>query len=614
MNKYLTVTEPEKFWTLDIETNGLQPDKVWCAVFLNKATRQVVKLLDKKDIKDFIEQRKDHTFCGHNLISFDWYWLSVLCGFNYQLGFKIDTLILSYLYNPALEGGHSLEEYGIRLKFPKKEYSDWSKYTPAMLEYCKNDVFLAEKVYDALTTKMNKIGYSELSCYIEHETREIIDQQERNGIYFFTDRATGLLSDLKNKQANISESVHKIFPPKLEELGTYTRRFRKDGNDFASYERHFRDYPLIKDNEDGTYTTYNYNDFNIGSSKQRLDRLLELGFEPREFTKKGNPKVDEDALVLFAKECGRPEVQAMSEWLVLQGRITMLYGNDETGSKGWLKYVTSDHRIHGKLLTCAATSRRMIHSKPNTGNVPHPLKSRYGKEMRSCWGVEPDKGLKQVGTDASGLENVGLLHYLNNPKAEKVLNQKKPNDIHSMNARKLTEILGRPIDREWGAKTSYYAWMYGAYPPKLGQIVKGNKFDGEKVRDVLAKSVPGLQKLIDEITDEYESNNGLIKCVDGGFVRPFSTGSCLNYRIQSLGAVVMKLAAIRLKQLTIEKGLFFKQLLTVHDEWQKETKEKDAEELGRTAVIAIEQAAEELNFNVKLSGEYKIGDNWAETH
>jgi DNA polymerase I-like protein with 3'-5' exonuclease and polymerase domains len=183
-----------------------------------------------------------------------------------------------------------------------------------------------------------------------------------------------------------------------------------------------------------------------------------------------------------------------------------------------------------------------------------------------------------------------------------------------MNSRALTEALQRPVDREWGAKTSWYAWLYGAYPPKLGSIVKGPPSDGDIVIKTFFKNVPGLKGLINDVQAEWSGRNGLLRCIDGGFVRCGSINAALNYKIQSLGAIVMKLAAILLDQKARAEGLWFRFVGNIHDEFQMETKDSDGIRLGELAVSCITEAAKQLKFKETLLGSYKIGQNWSQTH
>lgn len=609
--KFLKIEDPTNIYYCDIETDGLTPTCIWCVVIKCKATKQVWRFINDDsaniyhDLKKFFEERPQAIWIGHNIISFDGIHLSRFCGFTWPFDRTVDTLILSFLYNPALEGGHSLEAYGGRLRYPKVEHTDWSKFTPEMLHRCEVDVDLLELVHDALLERMNKIGFSELSCQIEHSIRKIVDEQQRNGFYFFKDRAIDLFQQLRKRESDLAEPIQKLFPSKLEEVGTYTRRYKKDGSDYASYEKHLGRYDQLRDNGDGTYTTMDWEPFNIGSSQQRLERLLDLGYEPTAKTPKGNPKIDEDSLVAYAKECGRPEVAAMAEWLVCNGRANMV--------NTWLNYVQPDSRIHGRVFTCGATSRRMTHNSPNCANIPSAQNgAAYGDECRSLWGVTPDLDRLLVGYDAKGLETHVLCHHLAHQKATQLLLE---GDVHQLNADSLSLSLGFPVVRGGGgAKTLFYAAIFGSYPKKLGSILKKGEDVGEIVKQTLFKNIPGYKKLLDRVDEEYKANHGLIKTIDGGYVRCPSAHAALNYHIQPDGGILMKMTSILLNQRLKEKGLWHMKVVDVHDEGQHETGKNDAEELGKTAVQCITDAGESLGFRIKMSGSYKVGTNWSQTH
>jgi len=609
---YLKQQNPETYWVLDIEGDGLDSTRIWCVVVRNLSTDEELVFTEKEEFNAW--HSDTNRYIGHNAISFDEPILNRLWESGIDLGSVVDTLVLSYLYNPALENGHSLDAWGVRLKFPKGDFNDWSQYSDEMLKYCKNDVLLTLKLYKALSARMAGMGYSEISCEIEHRIRVVIDEQQRHGFWFDRKRAEDFCADLRSRQSDIAKQVQTLFQPNLVKVAEFTFRRTKDGSPTASYERHLQKYHSIVHNRDGSYSCYNLVPFNLGSPKQRTERLLSLGWEPQSFTPKGNPKVDEDALVLFAEASGKPEVAALAEWLVLQGRLSMVAGNPDTGSKGWLGHVGPDSRIHGRVMSCGAATRRMVHSSPNSANIPSGAKAKYGHECRSFWGVEPGKGLIQVGADASGLENVGLLHYLNNNRATELLTQKKPNDVHSLNARELTNALGFEVDREWGAKTSFFALIFGAGDEKLGSIVKKGKKEGSIIRETIIKNVPGFERLLEETDEMFFRNSGRLETVDGGFVLCPSKNAALNYRVQSLGAVVMKLACIILHDEAKKQGLDFQLLGTIHDEWQMQTKEENGDRLGQLAVECMTKASEELKFNVPLYGAYKLGYTWADCH
>lgn len=600
---YLNNKNPELVWALDIEADSLTPSVIWVCCVRNLKTEEELTFYDKDTFNTWL--KPEFVFVGHNILSFDIPCLQRLWGVGALLECCVDTLVLSYLYNPALEEGHSLEAWGNRLKFPKGEYNDWSKLTPEMVEYCRQDVRLTIKVYEALKKKMLKLGYSDLSCKIEHKIRVVIDEQQSNGFYFHRERAESFRNHLRDEQARLSSEITKLFPPRRTKVAEYTFRTRKDGSPSASYEMHRNKYSDLVHNGD-KYECYELVPFNLGSPKQRVERLLEIGWEPDKFTKKGFPQVDEESLVRFAEKSGHPAIQAMAEWLVIQGRASML--------DTWFNNLGDDSRIHGRIFTCGATTRRMTHNSPNTANIPSGSKAKYGHECRSFWGVQPGSGLSLVGYDAAGLETAGLCHYLNNPKATEILLRPKPDDIHTSNARRLSEALGRPVDREWGAKTSWYAWLYGAYPPKLGSIVKGSPADGDIVIDTFFRNVPGLKKLIEDIKYEFRHNQGRLETIDGGYVLCPSEGAALNYKIQSAGAIVMKLTSILLREEARKHGIVFRKVGDIHDEGQLEVTRDQASALGMLAVDCIASAGRVLGFNVALTGDFKIGETWAETH
>jgi len=617
LNMITYLPEPRdyhKYWVIDIETelipaNGpIGVQKIWMMCASRMDQEEVYSFVGHEEIRRFFDELrgKEVYFVGHNAISFDGPVTARLVNGLANTSNIVDTLVLSYLYNPAMPGGHSLEAWGERFKYSKGSFSDWSGYSKEMEVYCIQDVKLTKKVAKALWARMKRYGYSEKSCQIEHEIREVLDEQQNNGWSFDIPGAQALSSLIRAEQSDLEPSIRSLFPAQLEEQGTYIRRTKLDGTDFASYDRHCRDYPKLHDNGDGTYTTLAYEDFNIGSPKQRVKRLLSLGWEPVNFTENGFPKVDEDTLVAFAEASGRREAQAIADWLVLQGRASMI--------EGWLNNVNyEDHCMHGKVLTCAATTRRMIHSSPNTANIPKAKKKvKYGIECRRLWRARP--GRTQVGDDASGLEMRMFAQYLNNPEATLLFTVGDP---HINNTRNL----GLPDEmRDLTVKNGFYAYLYGAGDAKLGVTLKpelqGDERGqyGRSARSILEQGTPGLARLVAQIGAEFSQTGGMLKTIDGGYVRCPSVRAALNYKLQSAGAIVCKEAAIIARRKIRERGLDALLVGTIHDEKQNDCDTKDAIEVGEVNKAAYGEAGEVLGFHVPLTGEYKLGANWAECH
>ena len=608
---YLVHKDLSEYWAIDIEANGLLPDTIFCVVCKNVGTKEKYCFTNTagygRSVKDFpawYNSLSNNTqIVGHNVLSYDLPNLTRLLGLKWSLARIVDTLVLSYLYNSAINGGHSLEAWGERLKKLKLPHDDWAKFSPEMLERCEQDVDITIELFLRLTARMRGYGYSEKSCEIEHYIRDVINEQERNGFYFDTVGARALYSKLRSEQDQLNENIERLFPPVLTEQARFKYRLRANGQPYARYAEHCRIFPRV-DRVGEEYVCYDWQKFNIASPAQRIVKLTNLGWEPTSFTPKGNPKVDEDVLIEFAEKSGIKEVQAIADWLVLAGRSSML--------QTWLVNVDLDNCIHGHILTCGATTRRMIHFKPNTANIPKAKKNvKYGYECRSLWQARPGRVL--VGYDAASLEMRMMLHYL---KADqKLIDLYLSGDPHQANSMALeANPWGWEVPRDTGAKNGFYAFIYGAQDSKLGWTFnhKGGKEFGAWGRQKLYEITPGLEDLITETQHEYYSNNGMLKCIDGGFNRCPSPHAAVNYRFQGAGAIVMKQAAIYLRDRA--SNLDHLKVGDIHDEGQHDVYPLDADKFGQLAVQCIRDAGEELNFNLPLDGNYKIGPTWASTH
>ena len=76
----------------------------------------------------------------------------------------------------------------------------------------------------------------------------------------------------------------------------------------------------------------------------------------------------------------------------------------------------------------------------------------------------------------------------------------------------------------------------------------------------------------------------------------------------------MKQGLVLLNNLFKLQNLDAKFVANIHDEWQIEAHENIAEHVGQTAVNSIIKAGEHFNLRCPMDGEYKVGDNWSETH
>ena len=568
----------------DIETDDLNASKIWCIVA--KEIKGDFYKFGPDKLDDALELLASaDTLIGHNIISFDLPVLKRLYGFRYS-GKIIDTLVMSRLYNPVRENGHSLKTWGYRLGIPKQEQPEFDNYTPQMLDYCEQDVKLNEAVYHYLIDEGS--GFSKKSFDIEQLTAAIMSQQEKSGFYFDSKQAMTLLAELKQNMADVEDEVQKTFKPKWVDDKLVTPYIKKDGT-LSKRGLTDEEYESIqKSDHTQSFMRQKLVEFNLGSRKQIGEYLIDFGWKPERFTPTGQPIVDESTL---KKITHIKEAKLIADFLLYQKRIAQV--------SSWIDEV-KDNRVHGSVIPNGTITGRMTHRSPNMAQVPN-IHSPYGKECRACWSVP--EGYKLVGIDASGLELRMLAHYMNDANyIEEVIN----GDIHSTNQ----ELAGLKTRDQ--AKTFIYALVYGAGDAKIGSIINGDIKKGKALKNRFFSNLPALKKLRDRV--QQAANRGFLKGIDGRKIYVRSQHAALNTLLQGSGAIVMKQAMINLYQLIKLNTLDACFVANIHDEWQLQVKESQADAVGRMGVESIEKVTEQFNMRCNLTGQYKIGGNWSETH
>ena len=540
---------------VDIETDSLNPTKIHCIVAKDLETSKV-EIWDHSNLDTFKPWSTNiNKFIMHNGISFDAPVLNRLLNTNIKLNQVVDTLVLSQLFNPIRDGGHSLAAWGTRLGHPKWEQENFEVYNNEMLEYCKNDVNLTEVLYKQLYIEKNK--FSTYSINLEHKIRAIIDQQERNGFTLNIQRTIGLLARLSDEAYKLEQWAKKEFPPTVVELKTKTK----------------------------------YIPFNIGSRYQIADRLIERGWKPNKYTDKGNVIVSEEILNKINME----EAKKFSRFLLLQKRIAQI--------QSWINcFDDNTGRVHGRVLTLRTITGRMAHHNPNMAQVP-AVRSPFGKECRDCWTVSNPHTHTLVGTDASGLELRCLAHLMDD---KNYINEVVHGDIHTANMK-----MAGLTDRDQ-AKTFIYAFCYGAGAAKLGKIVGGNKEHGQALIDRFLSKLTALARIRGNVQKAAE--RGRIKGIDGRILYVRSPHAALNTLIQGGGASICKDWLVNMITRINNTGVDAKLVASVHDEYQFEVAKGDVKRFGMITKEAIKDTEHKLNFRCPLDSTWKNGETWAMTH
>ena len=553
----------------DIETT-LNADKIWCIIC--KHDKTYYQFTDGKNLhrfEDFAKQTKE--FIGHNIIGFDVPVVNKFFGKDLFTNCKItDTLVLSRLLNPVIDGGHSLKNWGTKLGQAKIEFEQFDYLSDDMLKYCRNDVELTERLYKFLIRKIADFGES---VQLEHDVARIIQTQHDKGFKLDIINAYGLQAKFQEDMNDLTTKVRKTFPPlRLEE-----EFIPKSNNKSRGYVKGV------------PFTKVKFKEFNLGSRQQIAERLVMLGWKPKKKTDKGHIIVDEKVLSQI-KDI--PEAKLINRFLMLQKRIAQV--------SSWIEAVREDGRVHGKVITNGTITGRMSHQSPNMAQVP-AVYSPYGKECRGLWTI--DKGYKLVGVDASGLELRMLAHYMND---KDYINEVINGDIHTSNQ------IAAGLESRDEAKTFIYAFIYGAGNRKIGSIIGGSERDGERIKEKFLRATPSLRRLREKV--ERVAQRRWVRGIDQRKIIIRHPHAALNTLLQGAGACVMKKALTLLEEYVITKRIRAFPVVNVHDEFQYEVQADRADEFGRLAVQSIRDAGDLLNVRCPLNGEYKIGNNWSETH
>ena len=542
---------------IDIETN-LKHNIIWCCSTYNLDTKEVKTWTNAQDFNKFIQ--KAVLIIAHNGISFDYPVLNRVWKTSIRLSQVRDTLVMSRLSNPSREGGHSLANLAKLVNRTKKEYDDFEGgLTDDMILYCQEDVIICGELYLYLLQELK--GFSEQSVDLEHKVQAIVAKQEKHGFKLDTVKAQCLLGQWKRRLSDIEEELQTIFPPII------TQRFsEKTGKQ-------------LKDDVEI---------FNPGSRQQIAKRLVEKGWKPTKHTEKGAVIVDESVL----DGVDIPEAKRIAEYLLIQKRVAQV--------ESWLEFVSDERRVHGKVITNGAVTGRMTHHSPNMAQVPSSS-SPWGHECRDCWTVDDGKVL--VGADASSLELRMLAHYM---KDESYAKEIVEGDVHTKNQ------LAAGLETRAQAKTFIYALLYGAGPAKIGKIVGGSAKAGQELISNFLRNTPALKSLREKV--ERLSEQGTLPGLDGRKLQVRSAHAALNTLLQSAGAIVMKQGLVILSRKIQQQKLNANFVANVHDEWQIECSQEDADAVGKLAVSSIKEAGEVLGLRCPLDGEYKKGTTWAQTH
>ncbi|ALO79986.1 DNA polymerase I [Pseudomonas phage PPPL-1] len=689
-------------------------DRFHCATIQDYFTGQYVRY-NEATFGDYIKAleeeaaKPDGLIVGHNFIKYDIPALDKLKRqyFGKRLNIPrkkvLDTLVMTRLVYSNIRdrdagllrsgilpgkmfGSHALEAWGYRLGEMKGEYKtdfirmcddqgipytpglEWAECSQAMEDYCEQDVRVTSKLLRKILGDGHYFvdGQAIEAVRMEHSAAWTLAQMERNGFPFSIERAERLHAELAGTRQDLLVELIETFGSWWASKGG-TEQFKHPvtGQPLEQYPR--VKYPKVGDvftkagkldkretMSGAPYTPIEQITFNPGSRAHLVKVLKDAGWVPILFTDNGSPVVDDEALghVRVSDPKKQAAIELIRKYLMIQKRLGML----AEGDNAWLKMVKDDGAVHGSINPNGAGTGRATHAYPNMGQVPS-ASSPYGPECRDLFGAihaahRPGwENVRQVGTDAAGLELRCLGHYgapFDDGKyAETVLN----GDIHWVNGRAAGIVKFEIRDKhneehevQRGiAKTFIYAFLYGAGDELVGAFVGGGKKEGKALKKAFMENTPaisGLQGAIaGQLITEQKWNQATkrfdikwkrrwLKGLDGRQIHVRSPHSALNFLLQSAGAIVCKKWVVEVERVLMEEhGLYhgwyddegnpgdFCFMAWVHDELQIAARTPEiAEIVAKVSQDAIRSVGESFNFRCQLDTDFKIGDTWRDCH
>ena len=197
----------------DIEADSLEPTKIWCIAAVDPDSGETKTFGPTEIVQGLAHLSTADKLIGHNIIGYDLPAIKKIHNIDLADGRAIvDTLVLSRLFNPTREGGHSLESWGYRIGLQKIDHTEFGEYSPEMLNYCRNDAVLNAKMFNNL--KLESRGFSRQSVTLEHETLKIIADQREHGFLLDVKAASLLVAELTDRLKEVEREVQKTFRPK----------------------------------------------------------------------------------------------------------------------------------------------------------------------------------------------------------------------------------------------------------------------------------------------------------------------------------------------------------------------------------------------------------------
>ena len=462
----------EKLWVVDIETNGLDPTKIWCMSVLNQHTGQMYTMTSYKKMREFLSD-DEITVVGHDFYRFDVKVLERLLKIKFK-GNIICTLGISWHLYP-LQQLHGLAAWGEELGIAKPEVGneEWlgpdasapqkekDEHLALMVHRCEEDIKINAKLW-------SKIKRDFASLYKEKDWWPAIFYlcfkmkcaalKEKSGWKLDVPEAWRLLEFFEGKEVESKTALEAAMPKVAvrEKKGPPKKPFKKCGGISATGQRWIElkeEHGYKPDFQGEIEYIKSYKDPNAGSHKQIKDWLFDLGWVPDKYDFKRNKDTGEVKQIpqVKDKDSGEltnsvklliektPELQLLEDLSVIVHRKSII--------NGFLNDVDEDGFVVARIQGLTNTLRWKHKVCLNLPSLRKP----YGKEIRGLL-IAKDDDHELMGADMCSLEDRSKMHYMwpHDPEYVKEM-QVHDYDPHCM----IAEQAGMMTNKEVLA----YKWM-----------------------------------------------------------------------------------------------------------------------------------------------------------
>ncbi|MBJ04941.1 MAG: DNA polymerase I [Flavobacteriales bacterium] len=276
-------------------------------------------------------------------------------------------------------------------------------------------------------------------------------------------------------------------------------------------------------------------------------------------------------------------------------------------------------KIHTTFNQTITSTGRLSSSNPNLQNIP--IRKQSGKDVRKAF-IPTDDNHILMAADYSQIE-LRLIAALSQEK-NMIHAFSNNQDIHSSTASKVFNVDLKDVTYEMrsNAKVINFGIIYGVSAFGLSEQSTLTRREASDLIQVYFETYPNLNLYIEKQIN-FAKKNGYVATLFGrkrelrninsrnSFIRGHDERNAVNMPIQGTAADLIKLAMIRIQNKIVEKKLFSKMVLQVHDELVFDVLKSEKETMYQIVKGEMENV---YNFAVPLKVDIGFGLNWLEAH